>query len=66
LQRYRDDEYFSSTDIDFNKIKVPVLSVANFGGIMLHLSGNVVGYYRAASELKYLRFITGRHDLPFY
>lgn len=24
------------------------------------------GYMHAGSELKYLRFITGRHDLPFY
>jgi hypothetical protein len=26
----------------------------------------VVGYLRAGSKLKYLRFITGRHDLPFF
>ena len=47
-------------------IKVPLLSVANWGGILLHLRGNVVGYMNAGSELKYIRFITGRHDLPFY
>lgn len=28
--------------------------------------GNVNGYMWAGSKLKYLRFITGRHDLPFY
>ena len=28
--------------------------------------GNVNGYAWAGSKLKYLRFITGRHDLPFY
>ncbi len=66
LQRYRDDEFFSSTAIDFDKIKVPILSVGNLGGIMLHLRGNVLGYYQAASEFKYLRFIAGRHDVPFY
>lgn len=32
----------------------------------MHLRGNVEGYTQAGSELKYLRFITGRHDLPFY
>jgi predicted acyl esterase len=32
----------------------------------LHLRGNVEGYLNAGSELKYIRFITGRHDLPFY
>lgn len=31
-----------------------------------HLRGNVQGYLHAGSKLKYLRFITGRHDLPFY
>lgn len=33
---------------------------------MLHLRGNVQGFMYAGSELKYLRFIVGRHDLPFY
>ena len=47
-------------------IKVPVLSVANWGGILLHLRGNMEGYLNAGSAHKYLRFITGRHDLPFY
>jgi predicted acyl esterase len=47
-------------------IKVPILSVGNWGGILLHLRGNVEGYLNAGSNLRYLRFITGRHDLPFY
>lgn len=47
-------------------IEVPLLSVANWGGILLHLRGNVEGWTHAGSSLKYLRFITGRHDLPFY
>lgn len=33
---------------------------------MLHLRGNVVGYTEAGSKQKWLRFITGRHDIPFY
>ena len=49
-----------------NDIKVPVLSVGNWGGILLHLRGNVHGYLNAGSTFKYLRFVTGRHDLPFY
>lgn len=47
-------------------IQVPVLSVANWGGISLHLRGNVQGYLWAGSKFKYLRFVTGRHDQPFY
>lgn len=64
--RFRDDEYYASKEYDMADIKVPMLSVANWGGILLHLRGNVEGFVNAGSELKYLRFITGRHDLPFY
>ena len=34
--------------------------------MLLHLRGNVLGYLEAGSKFKYLRFITGRHDIPFY
>ena len=64
--RYLDDEYYASRDYNMSDIKVPILSVGNWGGILLHLRGNVEGYMNAGSKLKYLRFITGRHDLPFY
>jgi len=64
--RFRDDEYYSSKEFNLEDIEVPLLSVANWGGILLHLRGNVEGYTWAGSKFKYLRFITGRHDLPFY
>jgi putative CocE/NonD family hydrolase len=64
--RYRDDEYYASKEYDMADIQVPLLSVANWGGILLHLRGNIEGWTGAGSRLKYLRFITGRHDLPFY
>ncbi|KAK3685682.1 X-Pro dipeptidyl-peptidase C-terminal non-catalytic domain-containing protein [Podospora appendiculata] len=64
--RFRDDDYYSSKEYRLEDIEVPVLSVANWGGILLHLRGNVLGYTYAGSKFKYLRFITGRHDLPFY
>lgn len=35
----------------------------------LHVLGSdvsVEAYAGAGSKLKYLRFVTGRHDLPFY
>ncbi|KAJ5901830.1 hypothetical protein N7495_002358 [Penicillium taxi] len=63
--RYRDSKPFIS-DYKLEDIKCPILSVANWGGILLHLRGNVEGFTRAGSDLKYLRFIVGRHDLPFY
>ncbi|KAJ5641786.1 hypothetical protein N7490_005786 [Penicillium lividum] len=64
--QYRDHLYYASKEYSMSDIKVPLLSVANWGGILLHLRGNVEGYTQAGSELKYLRFVTGRHDLPFY
>lgn len=35
--RFRDDEYYASKDFSLADIKVPLLSVANWGGILLHL-----------------------------
>jgi predicted acyl esterase len=64
--KFRDDLYYASKEYSMSDIKVPLLSVANWGGILLHLRGNVEGWTQAGSELKYLRFIAGRHDLPFY
>ncbi|KAH8887262.1 alpha/beta-hydrolase [Thozetella sp. PMI_491] len=64
--RYLDEEYYASRDYDIGDIQVPLLSVGNWGGILLHLRGNIEGYLYAGSKHKYLRLITGRHDLPFY
>ena len=64
--KFRDEEYYRNRDYNLEDIEVPLLSVANWGGILLHLRGNVEGYVHAGSPIKYLRFITGRHDLPFY
>ncbi|KAK5721941.1 hypothetical protein LTR15_006535 [Elasticomyces elasticus] len=63
---FRDDAYYAREEYNVADIKVPLLSVANLGGISLHLRGNVQGYMNAGSELKYLRSIVGRHDLPYY
>jgi putative CocE/NonD family hydrolase len=63
---YRNEPYYASRDFRLEDIQVPLLSVANWGGISLHLRGNVQGYMHASSQFKYLRFIAGRHDLPFY
>ncbi|KAI1130639.1 acyl esterase [Nemania abortiva] len=64
--RFRDEEYYASKEYDMGDIDVPLLSVANWGGITLHLRGNIEGFVHAGSEQKWLRTITGRHDLPFY
>ncbi|KAF5006426.1 hypothetical protein FDECE_7186 [Fusarium decemcellulare] len=64
--RFRDEPYYTSKEYDMGDIEVPLLSVGNWGGILLHLRGNIEGYTHAGSKFKYLRMITGRHDLPFY
>ncbi|KAJ9094994.1 hypothetical protein QFC21_005787 [Naganishia friedmannii] len=64
--RYLDEPYHASRVYKLEDIDVPVLSVANLGGILLHLRGNVVGYLEAGTKNKWLYFISGRHDLPFF
>ncbi|KAH7232852.1 Alpha/Beta hydrolase protein [Fusarium tricinctum] len=66
IHRFRDEEYYASKEYDMSDIEVPLLSVANWGGILLHLRGNLEGFCHAGSQQKWLRIITGRHDLPFY
>ncbi len=47
-------------------IKMPLLSVGNWGGVGLHLRGNIEGYLGAGSEHKFLRVHSGDHVTPFY
>ncbi|KAH8879512.1 X-Pro dipeptidyl-peptidase protein-like protein [Thozetella sp. PMI_491] len=64
--KYLDEDYYVTRQFNLEDIEVPLLSVANWGGILLHLRGNIIGFMGAGSKFKYLRCITGRHDLPFY
>ena len=63
---FLDQDYYASREFDLADIETPLLSVGNWGGIALHLRGNVAGYVGAGSKNKWLWLITGRHDLPFY
>ena len=47
-------------------IKVPLLSAGNWGGVGLHLRGNIEGYLGAGSRHKFLRIHSGDHVTPFY
>ncbi|KZF19086.1 alpha/beta-hydrolase [Xylona heveae TC161] len=64
--KYRTDAMYFSDLFPAENIECPVLSVANYGATQLHLRGNVFGFMKAGSKFKYLRFISGRHDVPFY
>ena len=59
-------EGFARNNPDLADIKVPLLSAGNWGGVGLHLRGNVEGYLGAGSEHKFLRIHYGDHVIPFY
>ena len=60
------DEYWRSRLPDFSKVKVPLLSAANWGGQGLHPRGNFEGFMRAASEEKWLEVHGLEHWTHFY
>jgi hypothetical protein len=66
LARPLDDEYYKERSGDLAKVKVPLLSAANWGGQGLHPRGNFEGYMRAASKDKWLEVHGGSHWAPFY
>jgi predicted acyl esterase len=51
---------------DFSKIKLPLLSSANWGGQGLHPRGNFEGFLQAASEQKWLEVHGDAHWSHFY
>ena len=60
------DDYWKSRIPDWSKIKVPLLSSANWGGQGLHPRGNFEGYINAASEEKWLEAHGIEHWTEFY
>ena len=60
------DDYWKSRIPDWSKIKVPLLSSANWGGQGLHPRGNFEGYINAASEEKWLEVHGIEHWTEFY
>lgn len=64
--REMDDEYYRERTPDLSKVKVPLLSAANWGGLGLHSRGNFEGFMRAASRDKWLEVHGGSHWAPFY
>lgn len=58
--------FWTSRLPDFEKIKVPILSAANWGGQGLHTRGNFEGFLRAASNEKWLEVHGREHWTEFY
>ena len=61
-----DGPYYRERSGDLSKVKVPLLSAANWGGQGLHPRGNFEGYMHAASTQKWLEAHGGSHWAPFY
>lgn len=60
------DAYFKERTPDLQKIEVPVLSAGNWGGVGLHLRGNVEGFLAAGSKQKWLEMHGLEHWTHFY
>jgi uncharacterized protein len=60
------DDYWKALMPDFSKIKVPLLSTANWGGQGLHPRGNFEGFVRAASRDKWLEAHGIEHWTHYY
>ena len=61
-----DDYYHQARSPIWDKVTTPMLSAANWGGQGLHSRGNFEGYYRAASENKWLEVHGIEHWTEFY
>jgi uncharacterized protein len=61
-----DDAWHAERSADLGRIRVPLLSAANWGGLGLHSRGNFEGFARAGSAAKWLEVHTGRHEELFY
>ena len=61
-----DDEYHKTRSPVWDKVKVPFLSTANWGGQGLHPRGNFEGFVRAASKDKWLEAHGIEHWTHFY
>ena len=60
------DAYYAERTADFSKIKAPLLSAANWGGMGLHTRGNFEGYLAAGSDQKWLEVHGDTHFTHFY
>ncbi|MPZ51402.1 MAG: CocE/NonD family hydrolase [Acidimicrobiia bacterium] len=60
------DAYWADRVPDLSKIEVPLLSAGNWGGVGLHLRGNIEGFTRAGSTDKWLEVHGLEHWTHFY
>ena len=61
-----DDDYYKSRAPNWEKIKTPLLSAANWGGQGLHTRGNIEGFLRSSAQEKWLECHGLEHWTSFY
>ncbi|MBV9513826.1 MAG: CocE/NonD family hydrolase, partial [Mycobacteriaceae bacterium] len=61
-----DNASFRARSADWQRVTVPFLSAANWGGFGLHSRGNFEAFTQAASGQKWLEVHPGRHEEWFY
>ncbi len=61
-----DDDWYNERNATLADIQVPLLSAGNWGGMGLHLRGNVEGFRGAGSSQKWLQMHGGTHWESFY
>jgi predicted acyl esterase len=60
------DDWWRQRSADFERIEAPFLSAANWGGLGLHLRGNVEPFVQARSTEKWLEIHGGNHRDAYY
>jgi predicted acyl esterase len=60
------DEFYRQRSAEVERIEVPALVVANWGGLGLHLRGTIAGWLGLGSKLKWLKVQTGSYFATFY
>lgn len=61
-----DDQWMRERTPDLSRVQAPLLSAGNWGGLGLHLRGNIEAFLGAASNEKWLTIHTGTHFQSFY
>lgn len=60
------DDYYRDRMPDLSRIRVPLLSMGNWGGMAVHLRGNIEGFVRAGATQKWLEMHGLEHWTEFY
>ncbi len=65
LERPLNGPWYEERSARLDRIQIPALVVANWGGLGLHLRGTVLGYLGIASKEKWLKVQSGSYFLTF-